>query len=381
MGGPVFEWRPLIQRLGERFASRAAEHDENDRFVHANWEELKQEKLFSAMVPEELGGAGLPHSEMCNLIREMAQYCPSTALAFSMHQHLVAAAVWNYRQGNPGEKLLRKVAESETVLVSTGANDWLSSSGSLEACEGGFRFSATKPFASGSPAGNLLLTSGRYRDPKEGWQVLHFPLSLRSEGVRILENWKAMGMRGSGSNTVVLEKVFINGDSIGLRRPMGKYHRVWDIVLTVALPLVGGAYLGVAEASARIARENAIRRGDDGVTAELLGELENELTTARLAFDSMVAITNNFEFQPSSQKSSEVLVRKTILTQAVIRTASKALEVTGGSGYFRSLGLERLLRDAYAGQFHPLPPRKQHRFTGRLAMGLGVDDEDSETGS
>ena len=144
--------------------------------------------------------------------------------------------------------------------------------------------------------------------------------------------------------------------------------------------LFGGAYLGVAEASGRIARESAIRRGDDGVTCELLGELESEITTARLAFDSMVAITNNFEFQPSPQKTSEVLVRKTILAQAVIRTAGKALEVTGGAGYFRSLGLERLLRDAYAGQFHPLPPRKQHRFSGRLAMELSLDDE-SGTGS
>jgi Acyl-CoA dehydrogenase, N-terminal domain len=60
-------------------------------------------KLFFAMVPEELGGAGVSHTEMCGLIRDMAQYCPSTALAFSMHQHLVAAAVWNYRQDNPGE--------------------------------------------------------------------------------------------------------------------------------------------------------------------------------------------------------------------------------------------------------------------------------------
>src|SRR6185295_18091350 len=196
-GGIMFEWRPVIQRLGEGFASRAAEHDENDRFVSVNWAEMKSEKLFSAMVPAELGGAGLPHSEMCALIRELARYCSSTALAFSMHQHLVAAAVWNYRHGNPGEKVLRKVADGETVLVSTGANDWLSSSGSLDPCEGGFRFSAKKGFASGSPAGDLLMTSGRYQDPKDGWQVLHFPLPLRSEGVRIEENWKAMGMRGS----------------------------------------------------------------------------------------------------------------------------------------------------------------------------------------
>ena len=299
----MFEWRPVIHRLGERFASRAAEHDENDRFVSANWEELKQEKLFSAMVPEELGGAGLSHAEMCSLIREMAQYCASTALAFSMHQHLVAAAVWNYRQGNPGERVLRRVADGETVLVSSGANDWLSSSGSLEPCEGGFRFSATKAFASGSPAGDLLMTSGRYRDPKEGWQVLHFPLSLRAEGVRILENWKAMGMRGSGSNTVILDSVFVSAESIGIRRPMGKYHRVWDIVLTVAHPLVSAAYLGVAESSARIARGGAIRRGDDGVSSELLGELENEVTIARLAFDSMVAIANNFAFEALAREN------------------------------------------------------------------------------
>jgi acyl-CoA dehydrogenase len=376
----VFEWRPLIQSLGERFASRAVEHDENDRFVSGNYEELKKEKFFSAMVPGELGGAGLSHAEMCSLIREMAQYCPSTALAFSMHQHLVAAAVWNYRQGYPGEKLLRTVADSETVLVSTGANDWLSSSGSLESCEGGFRFSATKAFASGSPGGDLLLTSGRYKDPKEGWQVFHFPLSLRAEGVRVLENWKAMGMRGSGSNTVAIENAFVSADSIGLRRAMGKYHRVWDIVMTVALPLISAVYLGVAESSARIARDSAIRRGDDGIVSELLGELENEVTIARLAFDSVVAITSNFDFQPSPQKSSEVLVRKTILTQAVIRSVSKALEITGGGGYLRCQGVERLLRDAYAGQFHPLPSKKQHRFTGRLMMGLELD-QDSEIGA
>jgi len=376
----MFEWTLVVKNLGERFASRSIEHDENDRFVGANYEELKKEKFFSAMVPAELGGAGLSHADMCRLIREMARYCPSTALAFSMHQHLVAAAVWNYRQGNPGERLLRKVADDETVLVSTGAKDWLSSSGRLESCEGGFRFSATKAFASGSSAGDLLLTSGRYNDPKDGWQVLHFPLSLRAEGVRVLENWRAMGMRGSGSNTVAIENAFVPADSIGLRRPMGKYHRVWDIVLTVGLPLICAAYLGVAESSARIACESAMGRRDDSLFSELLGELENEVTIARLAFDSMVSIANNFEFQPSPQKSSQILIRKTIVTEAVIRSASKALEITGGRGYLRCHGVERLLRDAYAGQFHPLAPKKQQRFTGRLLMGLEVDQE-SETGT
>ena len=58
------------------------------------------------------------------------------------------------------------------------------------------------------------------------------------------------------------------------------------------------------------------------------------------------------------------------MTEAIKRTADKALEATGGGGYFRASGLERILRDAQAAQFHPMQPKKQHRFTGRLAMGL-----------
>jgi alkylation response protein AidB-like acyl-CoA dehydrogenase len=153
---------------------------------------------------------------------------------------------------------------------------------------------------------------------------------------------------------------------------MGQYHQVWDIVLTVALPLVSAAYVGIADAAAAIARRSAARERDD-LTATLVGELTNELTTAALALESMIAIANDFDFEPSIATTNEILIRKTIATQAVIRTTSKALEVAGGSGYLRPLGLERLIRDAYAGQFHPLMPKKQHLFTGRIAMGLDVD--------
>jgi hypothetical protein len=34
------------------------------------------------------------------------------------------------------------------------------------------------------------------------------------------------------------------------------------------------------------------------------------------------------------------------------------------------MGLERLVRDIHAVQFHPMQPKRQHRFTGRLTLGL-----------
>jgi alkylation response protein AidB-like acyl-CoA dehydrogenase len=125
--------------LGPTFAARAAKHDADDSFVAENYAELKRHKLFSAGVPTELGGGGASHRELCDMLRELAHHCPATALALSMHQHLVAANVWNYRHGRPGEALLRRVAEEERVLVSSGAGDWLGSNGQTEKVPGGYR--------------------------------------------------------------------------------------------------------------------------------------------------------------------------------------------------------------------------------------------------
>ncbi|MBK7871258.1 MAG: acyl-CoA dehydrogenase family protein [Saprospiraceae bacterium] len=105
-------WMKLIHSLSEDFSQRATEHDWNDVFVTANYMTLKQNDFFSAMIPLELGGAGISHAEMCDLIRVMAQACGSTALAFSMHQHLLAANIWKYKKGKGGEETLLKVAKT-----------------------------------------------------------------------------------------------------------------------------------------------------------------------------------------------------------------------------------------------------------------------------
>jgi alkylation response protein AidB-like acyl-CoA dehydrogenase len=360
-------WIDLVNEIGPQFAAKAAARDEGDTFVADNYAILKQRKLLSALVPPEFGGGGARHSEICAALRGLARHCSSTALALSMHQHLVAAALFNHRHGRPGQKLLEAVGAKELVLISTGANDWLASSGEAKKAEGGFRVSAAKTFASGSPIGDLLVTSAPYEDPKEGWQVLHFPVPIKSEGVTVNDDWRAMGMRGTGSGSVVLKDVFVPEAAVAVRRPRARYHAVWNVILVCAMPLIMSVYVGVAEAAAERALALAKKRG---AMPQLVGELENHLTAARLALDSMVALANDLAFEPANELSGAMLVRKTLAANAVIATAAKALEVAGGAGYLRAAGIERLLRDAYGAQFHPLPERKQQEFTGRLALGL-----------
>src|SRR5581483_1676148 len=87
-------WIDLVHEIGPGFAARDARAGESDAFVAENYAVLKEKKLLSAQVPPEFGGGGARHSEICAFLRGLARYSPSTALALSMHQHLVAAALF-----------------------------------------------------------------------------------------------------------------------------------------------------------------------------------------------------------------------------------------------------------------------------------------------
>ena len=119
-------WLELARALGGTFAERAAAADEDDAFVADNFAALKANGLVSAGVPAELGGGGATHAQLCDVLRELARHCSSTALAFSMHTHQVAVAAWRWRhQQAPLQGLLERVANENIVLLSSGGSDWL----------------------------------------------------------------------------------------------------------------------------------------------------------------------------------------------------------------------------------------------------------------
>ena len=91
------------------------------------------------------------------ILTELAKGCPATAVTLSMHYHLLATQLWRHRHGLTGEAVLRKVAADNVLLVSTGASDWLDSSGIATRVEGGYRVSGRKAPASGAPAGGIAV--------------------------------------------------------------------------------------------------------------------------------------------------------------------------------------------------------------------------------
>ena len=356
-----------LESIGDKLTENGVQADATDQFSKDNYTMLAEQRVFSAMVPTDLGGSGIAYREMAQLLKQLAGYHPSTALSCSMHQHIIAANLYKHLHGMPGGQLLEKVAANELKLVSTGAGDWLASNGDMEKVDGGYRLSGMKHFASGSPGADLLITSAPYEDPEAGWQVLHFPVSLAAEGVTVLDNWAPMGMRGSGSNSVQLENVFVPEESIAATRPRGDFHAMYCVVLPVALPLIMSVYCGVAETAAQRARERC-KNSIDPVTPYILGEMETALTTAQVMVEDMVRLVDDFQFSANTDTVNEMVKRKTVAAEACKRTAAKAVEACGGPGFMRFAGIESLLRDVMASHFHPLQEKRQYLFTGSLAM-------------
>ncbi len=368
------DWLALAHDLGNEFAPRAAAHDADDSFVAENYDILKTHHIFSALVPQALGGGGASHAHMCEFLRIIGQSCGSTALALSMHMHVLAATVWQWRQGHPVESLLKRIVQEQVVLISRGGSDWLDSSGTAEKVEGGYRITARKVFVSGCPKGDLLMASAVYNDSEDGPTVLHFPIALGDEGVTITDTWHTLGMRSTGSHDVVIAGMFVPENAVELRRSHGPWHPFFNVVTTVALPLIMAVYVGVAESAHALALERVHRKQGDPQTAYLIGEMTNALVTAQMALQGMITISNNYEFEPVDATANAIVIRKTILARAAIATVEKAMEVIGGSSFYRNVGLERLFRDVQGGLYHPLHEKRQHLFTGRLALGLDPVD-------
>jgi acyl-CoA dehydrogenase len=366
------DWTGVARELAPRFAARAAGHDDADAFVADNYAELRTRRLFSAGVPAELGGGGASHAELCEVLRLLAHGCSATALTLAMHTHQVLIPAWRWRhEPGAGEPLLRRVATEELILVTSGGSDWIAGSGRAEPVDGGYRVTARKVFASGSPAGDLFMTMAIYDDPRQGPTVLHIAVPLQAPGVTIHDNWRALGMRGTGSHDVTLDGVFVPEAAVGVRRPPGRWSPVWHVVATTALPLIYSVYVGVAEAARDLAVHAVAKRRDDAETQDDVGAMEVELATARLALNSMIDAAGGERMGP--EVTNQVLIGRRLAGRAAIRTVEAALEVVRGAGFFRPLGLERLFRDVQAARYHPVRGAVQRRYSGRLALGLDVN--------
>jgi alkylation response protein AidB-like acyl-CoA dehydrogenase len=370
------ETRPagsLVERaaaIGPRLAEHTARHDQDGTFVVEAYDALREAALLEAAVPVELGGEGATISELAWLQRELGRHCGSTALASSMHQHVVAFTAWRYRRGLPGaEATLRKVAEDGLLLVSTGGGDFTHPRGEAVRVEGGYRVSGRKRFASQSRHGSVMSTMFTFEDEEQGRRVLNMAIPLTADGVTVLDTWNTLGMRGTASDDILLEDVFVPDEKVLANRPYGVVDPPLQVIASIAFPIISGAYLGVAEAAYGAAVAAAAPRAEDPLVQRSIGLMRDKLQVAEWALDGALRTVGD-DPAPSHDRFLAAMTAKAEVAQAGIEVCDLAMDLAGGPAFFKGSVIERAYRDIRAAKFHPLTPEATLVESGRRALGV-----------
>jgi len=359
--------------VGAEIAPHAARHDAEGTLVEEGIRCLREAGLLAIAVPTELGGAGATVREVAAVQRELAHHCGSTALASSMHQHVVSFTAWRHRRGLPGaEATLRRVADEGIILVSTGGADFTKPRGEATKVDGGYRVSGRKVFASQSSVGAAMSTMFAYEDPEQGRRVLNMAVPI-GEGVTVLDNWDTLGMRGTASNDIVIDDVFVPDERVLANRPYGVVDPPLQVIASIAMPIISAVYLGVAESAYRAAVDAAAAKADDVLVQRQIGLMSHRLQVASWALDGALDVVGD-DPEPSIDRLAAVMAAKREIAEAGVEVCDIAMEVAGGAAFFKGSIIERAYRDIRAAKYHPFTPELTLVHAGRLALGLPVDE-------
>jgi alkylation response protein AidB-like acyl-CoA dehydrogenase len=329
-------------------------------------------------VPSDLGGMGAGALDLVAAQSRLAEGSPATALAANMHLHGVGILAETLR--HRVEPFLKQVVSDGAILAGgfsepeSGGNWWYQATTAVPLEGGGWRLQGVKSFFTGFPrATHLFLTAAV--ETEAGREPIAFLVPKPERGIRVLGDWRAMGMRATGSHAIAVDDLEVSPECL-VDQGFGvaasfllASHWSW--------PSFASVFLGAAEAAYRYVVDTLPGRRNEGLgrsLAELpgvhqaVGEMRMRLDAARAAL--YTAVSRPPDPDPTAHYG-RMAGAKLFTCQTALDVCTIALRTAGGSGYLRTAPLERLLRDAHAGLLLPPSHDATLQWIGRVELGAG----------
>jgi alkylation response protein AidB-like acyl-CoA dehydrogenase len=380
----------LTDEMLERFASRAAGYDRENRFFTEDFEELRASRYLLLPLPSEFGGSGLTLAEVCREQRRLAYHAPATALAVNMHVYWVGVAADLWRRGDHSlEWLLREAAAGEIFAAghAESGNDIpvLLSTTKAERVDGGYRFTGRKHFGSLTPVWTRFGLHGMDTSDPSQPKIVHAFMPRDTAGYTIKETWDVLGMRATRSDDTVLENVFVPDRYIVRVVPAGGAGIDAFILSVFAWALMGFAniYYGLAKRALDQSIASVKSKGSLALSRSMAyhPEIQHAIADMVIELESigphLEAIAGDWSngVDHGAQWPLKIFAAKYRAVEASWRVVDLGLDVSGGLGIFRSGGYERLVRDARLGRIHPANSFLTHEVVAKTVLGINLDEQ------
>jgi alkylation response protein AidB-like acyl-CoA dehydrogenase len=382
----------IAERLSEELAARAAEHDRDSSFPFEAIDALKTAGYFAAPVPVELGGLGVASAhDLVVASSRLARGDASVAIGVNMHlvavlnmerRRRVAVAAGAERRARGFRSSLEQIARDGVVLaaaISERGQDLTRPGTRAIRTESGWRIDGRKLFCTMSPAATDLYVAVAYADEEGTERYAYAMVPTDAPGVVVHDDWDALGMRASGSNSISLEGVEL--PESGVR---GGF-RAGDPLPYMERNLVAGLFhaaasLGIAESADEIARRGIAERINGAARPRTqVADSAVDLAASRGVLSRAATLIDNHRAaNPAADGSADELgalfaeaqAAKAFVNEAAARIVERALALSGGAGYVNGSPLARAYRDVKAGSFmHPLGANRAYDYLANVALG------------
>ncbi len=379
----------LVQRAREmipRLKARAAQCDAERKVPAETVAEMQEAGFFRVLQPRQYGGYEMDPQVFYDVQMALAEGCMSTAWIYGV----IGVHNWQIALFDPRAAADVWAKDSNVRIAST-----YMPKGQVKPVEGGFRFSGRWGFSSGIDhcdwvfLGGLIFTEGQ---PPE-YRTFLLPRS----DFEVVDTWQVMGLKGTGSNDIVVKDVFVPeyrthkasdgfmGTNPGRETFTSDLYKLpfGQIFVRAVSTAAIGALQGALDTFLDFAK---VRVGDMGNKTSEQGPAQLAAAETAVAVDEMkLVLRRNFDLLQTKIRNKQPLddIQQRLLfrfqaSQVVERSArhvTQLFSACGGRGIFTDFPLHRYLFDILAARGHYAnnPDQFGRNYGGVL---LGKDNAD-----
>ena len=376
--------RALVPRLKER--ARLA--DELRRCPDESIRELHAAGLMRVLQPRRVGGSELPWVVLIDVGSELARGCASTAWNWANY------AVHHWMLGFWPPACQDEIWGTDPAALI--ASSMVFPAGRAERVAGGFRLHGRWPFSSGVDTAGWNMLGGIVTDGSQPTEYRMF--LLPRDNYTIIDNWRVLGLRGTGSKDVAAENVFIpEHRTVSVEATKGGANHpgaaanpaaLFRIPIFATFPyMLTGIALGIAQGAyedfvdglrGRVARYSGKGLADMTAVQLRVAEAAACIDTARRVMrDYCIAAQSLAERGDVPDLLTKATWRRDGAFSAGLceRAVDVLFKAGGGGALFDEHPLQRAFRDVHAATAHiSMIWEPQATTFGRVALGLPCDN-------
>ncbi|EFD93296.1 acyl-CoA dehydrogenase [Veillonellaceae bacterium DNF00751] len=343
--------RVVRELVAKEIAPYAAEMDETEKFHDGLMEKLAAQGLFSVVIPEEYGGAGLDALTIAALYEEIGKGCAGVATT------VAANALASYPVIIAGTEAQKKkyfdvLAEGNLAAFAltepgTGSDAGSVSTRAVKTEDGkGYVLNGTKCFITNGALAEMFVVFANTRKTGGIRGLTAFIVRKGTPGFTVGKAENKMGIRSSNTTELIFQDCFVPAeDRLGRE---GQGFRIAMNTLDAARPLVGAVSVGIAEAAFRACSEYAKVRVQFGkpiasfeMVQSMIADMAIEIEAARMMVQKACWMKDQgLDF------SRQAAMSKCYASDVAMRVTTNAVQVMGGYGYIKEYPVEKYMRDA-----------------------------------